>query len=56
MNRPASLRSDRVAGIPWNGWPTSLECALVSLQPPDKLPRRVKSSSSEILVKWTPKP
>ena len=22
MNQPASLRSDRVAGIPWNGWPT----------------------------------
>jgi hypothetical protein len=21
MNQPASLRSDRVAGIPWNGWP-----------------------------------
>jgi hypothetical protein len=22
MNQPASLPSDRVAGIPWNGWPT----------------------------------
>ena len=22
MNQPASLRSDRVADIPWNGWPT----------------------------------
>jgi hypothetical protein len=22
MNQPASLRSDHVAGIPWNGWPT----------------------------------
>ncbi len=21
MNQPPSLRSDKVAGIPWNGWP-----------------------------------